>query len=414
MTGVGFVRSPRASHLVAPLDSEGRWNASETNNPFGVNLQQPIYGRYGFPFHEACWSLLERAYGSEAIPKERLFEVCRSLPVSARIGGVTWGHNYGGLISVYDDSYPWEDLFVEQAFDLARYDPYLVPEIQQLPLETPSPPDVFQLSPSSTGVFSDIPLEIIADISQYLSTKDYLNARSALRSFYAVFHMRRFWASRFLPNADRASVFESEDWETSCDWLWLYHRTANGSPGVRNRERVWRLANKVKEILSSKWIDSSPYPCANTIGMEWREAAADVLLGAYQSDLTLYKGCREFHHKNVCIPPGQLSNLACSLVQLGDTTYVTGIRFVLTQGEDIRLGYIADEHIISIGFLTGFHLAVGSRGIQAIKCILGGDEESPWLGCPDNAPKTKRVSFPEPIANIEARFDVSPASLSSL
>lgn len=177
---------------------------------------------------------------------------------------------------------------------------------------------------------------------------------------------------------------------------------------MKNRERVWRSVEKVKEILRLQWFEPVSYPGTDVAGMDWLEAAGDVRPDTSRRPLGFDRGCRQFRERQACVPPDQLSHLACSLIQLGHATYITGIRFILSRDEDIRLGYMAaEEHILSITSLTGFHLAVGSRGIQAIQCIFGNGRESRWVGCPDNAPKTKRLLFAEPITGIKAGFDVS-------
>lgn len=116
-----------------------------------------------------------------------------------------------------DDSYPWEDLFVDHEVAFASSNPYLVPEIQQLPYETPTLPDVSKTVSNSTDIFAHVPLEIITYMSLRLPTNEYLNARLALRSFYPVFYTQQFWASKFLPNAERFWVFESQNWGMGCD-----------------------------------------------------------------------------------------------------------------------------------------------------------------------------------------------------
>lgn len=388
VSGVGLLDDPGACVLAAPLDFDER--------------------RDTFPFHEACWSLLEQSYISKPIPHRRLFEVCRSLPFSDRVDCVTWGHDFGGLISAEDDSYPWQDLFVDRELTFASDEPYVVPEIQQLPYETPTWPDISQPLSTKADIFAKIPPEIITSISRYLPTVDYLNARLASRSFYPVFHGQQFWASRFLPNADRSWVFESQKWEMANNWLWLYRRTANGTPGMKNRERVWRLVEKVKEILCLEWIEpiSNPIPKAN---INWRQASGDLRPDSLQPPYPgFHGGCRKFHEKQVRIPPSQLSHLAFSLIKLGNVTYITGMRLTLTRDGSIRLGYMADEeHTLDITCLTGFNVAVGSRGIQSIQCILDNTRESPWIGCADNAPKTKRLGVFGPITGIKAAFDVT-------
>ncbi|KAK2597380.1 hypothetical protein QQS21_006004 [Conoideocrella luteorostrata] len=408
VTGVGLFNDAGASHLVAPLDFGARWDTSESSVQIGVVRQLPVNGRYGFPFHEACWLLLEQAHSPALIPQRRLFDVCRSLPFSDRMDCITWDHDYGGLVSADNDSYPWEDLFVDQELAFASNNPYLVPEIEQLPNETPILlEDIPMMISKSADIFARFPLEIITMISLYLPTVDYLNARLSLPSFYPVFYTQEFWASRFLLSADRSWVFESRNWEIACNWLWFYRRTANGSPSIKNRERVWRLVEKVKKILCLEWIEPISYSVTDdAANSNWLKAAGDLrpeTNGPYQG---FTGGCRQFHEKHVYIPPDQLSHLAFSLIKPGNATYITGIKVILIQGEAIQLGYKADEErILNITCLTGFNVAVGSRGIQGIQCILDNDQESSWIGCPDTAPKTRRLGFVGPITSIKAAFD---------
>lgn len=308
-----------------------------------------------------------------------------------------------------NDSHPWEDLFVGQELDFAIYNPYVVPEIQQLPDETPAWPDIPDAMSKSADIFAKVPLEIIDSITLQLPTVDYLNARLALPSLFPVFYDRHFWASRFLPNADRSWVFESQNWKMARDWLWLYRRTANGSPKMKNCRRVWRLVEKVKELLCLEWAETVSRSIADVTNTNWLRVAADIRPDNLQPPYhqRFDGGCRQLREKQVCVPPGQLSHLAFSLVWVGDATYITGIRLILRDG-DIRLGYMADEeHILNITYLTGFNVAVGSRGIQGIQCVLDDDRESPWIGCPDDAPKTKHLRFLGAIKIIKAAFDVS-------
>ncbi|KAH9986270.1 hypothetical protein F4779DRAFT_305655 [Xylariaceae sp. FL0662B] len=406
VTGVGFYNDAIAGRWVAPLDFGARWDTAESSVQIGVFRQMPVNGRHGFPFHEACWSLLEKAYSPRPIPQRRLFEVCHSLPYSTRLDCLTWDHDFGGLISADNDHYPWEDLFVDQELAFARNNPYHVPEIQQLPYEAPTSPDISEVVAKSADIFTKVPPEIIASISLHLSTTDYLNARLALPSFHPVFYNQQFWASRFLPNADRSWVFESQNWEKSCDWRWLYRRTANGSPGMKNRERVWRLIEKAKEILCLQWTEPISDYTADAANINWLEATGDLQPNTQLPYKKFIGGCLQFHERHVCIPPDQLSHVAFSLIQLGDTTYITGVRLILIRGGAIQLGYIADvERILNITCLTGLKLAVGSRGIQAIQCILDDDQELPWVGYPDKAPRTTRLRFAGPITDIKAGFD---------
>lgn len=416
---MGFHNDPGAIHLEAPLDYGARWDTSESRVEIGVIHQSPVNGRHGFPFHEACWSLLEQAYSPRPIPQRRLLDACRSLPFSIEMCCVTWGHDFGGLISADEDSYPWEDLFVNQELDFVTRNPFVVPEIQRLPHEAPESLDVPEseaicVVTRRSDVFTKLPAEIISYISHHLPTVDFLNARLAAPSFYPIFNAQSFWASRFLPNADRSWVFEAQNWKMPRSWLWIYRRTANGSPGMKNRRRIWRLIETVKQILRLEWCEPISSSIAKVPSTGWLQAAGDLRPESQQPGQGFRGGCQQLHEKQVDIPPGQLSQLAFSLIHIGSDTYITGIRLLLNRGKSIRLGYRADEErLLNTKCLTGFKLAVGSRGVQAIQCILNDDQESPWVGSPDNAPKTQRLKFAGPITGIKAAFDVGSSQIFS-
>jgi hypothetical protein len=77
ITGVGFYNDPSEESWIAPLDFATRWNDrgydSPANNEIGVLTQDPINGRHGFPFHESCWLLLEKANFPNPISLKPLF-----------------------------------------------------------------------------------------------------------------------------------------------------------------------------------------------------------------------------------------------------------------------------------------------------------------------------------------------------
>jgi hypothetical protein len=166
-----------------------------------------------------------------------------------------------------------------------------------------------------------LPLEIITLISLRLSTADYLNARLAFPLFLPVFNTQKFWHSRFLPNAERSWGFESHDWEISpCNWLWCYRRTANGSPSMKNRERVWRLVEKLKTILCLEWTEPISSSLAHPSNTAWLQATGDVRPETQLPYKGFDGGCVKFRERQVDIPTGELTHLAFPSSQLGGTT----------------------------------------------------------------------------------------------
>ena len=420
-----------------PSDYAVRWN--DVGYDFSVHDELPVMrqhvanGRHGFVSHEACWSLLQEAYHPEAIPLARLLEVCRSLPFPLQGTGVSWGHDYGGLVLFDNQShYPWEDRLVERHDDSITYrhakeNPYDILEIQRLLNEPPQHPPCWKkfdsLRPSSkTGdFFARLPWEICEEIALYLPTTDILNVRRASRAFFHIFSSQPFWASRFQANAERGFVFESRNSKKPKDWRSLYRCTNDvySPPGLRNRKRIWGLILSLIDVLSMRWNDSSqlcPWDLSRA-GFSWSEMTGDLiqeqLFGPYRG---FNEGCRLFNKQTTFIPD-HLSQIAFSIIRDGDTEYIAGIRLIPNKGTDICLGYRAEgkELLLNITVLKGFISAVGSRGIQALQIVTGKGQISQWFGRPSESPRTRRLAMFESIAAIEAGFDVSiPSALRSM
>ncbi len=415
-----------------PSDYAGRWNDVGCDFPVHDKLtvmrQRVANGRHGFIFHEACWSLLPEAYHPEAIPLARLLEVCRSLPFPLQGTGVSWGHDYGGLVLLDNQShYPWEDRFIDRYDDSitrrhAKENPYDILEIQRLLKEPPHCPPYWEKLSSSRPIskegdyFARLPWEICEEIALYLPTIDILSVRRASRAFSHIFSSQPLWASRFKANADRGFLFESRNSKKSRDWRSLYRRTndVHSPPGLQNRKRIWGLILSLMDVLSMRWNDSSklcPWD-VNRAGLRWSEIVGDLRqeqpLGPYCG---FNEGCRLFNKQSTSIPD-LLFQIAFSVVRFGDTEYIAGIRFIPSKGTDICLGYRAKgkELFLDVTVLRGFVSAVGSRGIQALQIITGKGQISQWFGCPSESTRTRRLAVFGSIAAIEAGFDVSISS----
>lgn len=194
--------------------------AFPASDEIAVMRQSPVNGKHGFVFHEACWSLLLEVYYPESVPLARLMEIFKSLPFPLRGFGVSWGHDYGGLVHLHKQNHhPWEDQLVEREEDsivclYAKENPHDVPEIQQLLKEFPrSPPTGYEIGPSASALkgrdcFTMLPWEILEGIAVHLPTADVLNLCRASRVIVYTFSSQSFWASRFKPNADRGYLLK--------------------------------------------------------------------------------------------------------------------------------------------------------------------------------------------------------------
>lgn len=440
LTGVGFYEgpSPVSGIFIAPRDRNVRWSDAGYGNPtadqFGVLSQPGVNGRRGFIFHEACWNLLEEALHPAPVSLQRLFDVCGSLPISL-IGWAcaNWGHDYGGVYLDNENFFPWDDRFEHQdvpddphpMFGTIYTNPYHVLEVDDILAakpEEPPPPKQTPLPATAPGedCFTRLPEELRAAIAMYLCTADVLSARLASRAFWPVFYSQQFWASRFKASTDRSWLFEARRGGRRRDWRWLYRRTNDAKkigPGLRNRRRIWGLIQGVVDILGLVWnelpLDLAPVwaPDPIQISASHRTEAAGDLWEGSMDDYgrnAFHRGCRIFQSQRVTIPDN-LSRLSASTVALGDGTYIAGLSLTSAAGHTIRLGYCSpSEQSIEMSQVWGLRLAVGPRGIKALQCITGPtDPESPWLGCPDDVPRTERLVVGSRALALEAAFDAS-------
>ncbi|KAK3305101.1 uncharacterized protein B0T15DRAFT_188618 [Chaetomium strumarium] len=445
LTGVGLYADPQSGAFVAPRDSSARWDDPSYGNPgedqFGAMSQAEVNGRHGFVFHDACWSLLQEAYQPTPVPLKRLLEVLDSLPMVWAGGSVDWGHDYGGLAILREKNYyyPWEHLrFADRTFRDGWFDtsysadPLAISEVEEILAETAQSPPFWnaQLPTRGQDPFNKLPEELCLIIATHLPTSDVLNARRASRSFCRVFNSQSFWASRFRgKSSERSWLFEAaRDLERTGgvghrDWRWLYHRTADARLGraARNRKRVWGLIHHLADILDACWTElpselQSPWQRPALLeepspGPSWVLTAGNVR-GWGQDFSPLQTGCARLKIQRVAIPAEGVSRVAVSTIRLGSIVYIAGLSLTATNGKVLRLGYGTEGsgHPVQIfeAAFTGFNVAVGLGGIHALQCISGTStarQLSSWLGCPDDTPKTERLSVIGQNMVLEFGFD---------
>ncbi|KND91480.1 hypothetical protein TOPH_03696 [Tolypocladium ophioglossoides CBS 100239] len=434
VSGVGVYSNPRANRWIVPFAFDRRWDDMDPplSDQVGVMHQGAIDERYGYPVHEACWALADEVFSPHPVPHTTLFEICECLPAPLAYTGLSWGHDYGGLLTINDvDFYPWEDRVEKRVPTdaqvlVAREDPRHVDELKLLIREQPQAPPIRLSSTAQTvtgdeDCFGALPVEIRLLIACSLSTADAANLRLASRAFTFVFQDGQFWASRFTTSGDRSWIFEAPEWvrdaeasNRQLDWRWLYHRTnaTNCSQGVRNRQRVWTLLQDMREALSLQWM-GSPVPFKAWLvssQLKWAEVTANIHPGDLRNE-SFNEGCRISSKLKVSIPRATL-RLEVFLVRLGRDEHVAGLRFISNQEETLSLGYRGErKQVVWLhGALSGFELAMGSRGVQGIQCVFDDGGRSPWVGCRDNLPRTRRLVSPGCIVAVEAGFDVGHAS----
>ncbi len=439
LTGVGLYSDPRDGAFIAPPNPNARWDDPGYERPdedeFAVMRRWETNGRRGFIFHAACWSLLERAFHPTPIPHARVFEVCDSLPLVMGGHSINWSHDYGGLaITKNTHIFPWEERFVDREFPDGWFDtpysadPGAASEVDRILAAAPQTPThlenrasfIKSTAPIKIDPFGLLPLELCSAIAEFLLTPDALNARQASRSFWHLFYSQQFWASRFRGHSDRSWLFEALDHNgAGGDWRWLY-RCATESrigPGLRNRKRIWGLIQHMEGIVDLQWTQRPRAVPVPEQGGEWALAAGSMPDQQPEGFTQLEEGCRRLRSEAVVIPD-DISQVSASTVRVGNSEYLAGIVLATASQDVVHLGYTSSDarwSSVQLSGLAGFNLAVGLGGIHAFQCIdEGTGEPSAWLGCPDEAPKTERLSVGARIAAVEIGFDVRHAPICSL
>lgn len=445
---------------------------------FGVGTQFEN-GRYGFVFHQNCWCVLERAFHPEPVPLDRLYELCLSMPKPLATSCINWGHDYGGLHYWQKKPYfPWDvveepgvysmdDLEDSEPSDseasrewAARFglpppreedsdddsgddewteptlrastvtsDPFHINELHMILKEQPKSPPMrhvpYVLTNATTDLFSQLPQELRSAIATHLSTSDFLNARLALRGLGDIFESQQFWATRFLGHgAERSWVFESHHL-SGCtqDWRFLYKQTSDArltqSGALRNRRRVWELAVRLKTALSLNPLDELPHFEDITQGgnAEWMTAQADICSPPPEEPhKTFVRGCRILHRQRVSLQLQESDRkIGLSFIQVGEHSYLSGLRFESGSGEVVQVGYRAlTEQIFELNSktLTGIRLAIGPRGVQCLQFVTNrSNDSSRWFGRSDDLPETNCLVSQDPISAIGVELDVSSSIL---
>lgn len=300
-------------------------------------------------------------------------------------------------------------------------DPYNVPEVQKLLMEDPLLPPATPLHHSvfAGDVFARLPEEIRTAIANYLVTSDALSLRIASRSFWHIFYSQQFWKSRFtLLHSDRSWLFEALDGDVIRDWRYVYRRTSDlsFSPALQNRKRIWPLALGILNILCQD--DLQHFEEHNTAISQYKnphdtenlkriEVAG--LINSQPFPSRLGQGCRIMHRQRLTLSePEKLSHIAFSVVFVGNTTYISGLRFVSSKTSQ-QIGYRSPrEHSLMLDSrLKGWRIAIGARGVQGIQCVLDDNEaDSPWFGSVEDACITDRLADCD-IRTVDFGLDVS-------
>jgi hypothetical protein len=221
-----------------------------------------------------------------------------------------------------------------------------------------------------------------------------------------------FWASRFQDPFEYGCVFEAQTHKAELVWKVLYFSITK-APFLRNRQRMWGLIKQLSELISVEWEGGQGLLPLTSDENEWKEVHGLIQQperDENRSKSGIKRGCVRLYSQYTSIP-ALLCRIVVSTVSIGTATYITGLCFiskapVSNQESKICLGYTSKKELSpETTGLQGFIIAVGSRGIHAIRFVTPG-QLSPWFGNPKGVPITRRVVSYKPITALKARFDV--------
>ncbi|KAG7421455.1 Suppressor of disruption of TFIIS [Fusarium oxysporum f. sp. rapae] len=182
-------------------EDEPEVEISITNN---FVIDPPPDWRWGFLFHDVCWSLLNF---EEQVELQVLFHLCVSSPVGPELL-LNFGHDYGGAAA---KDYQGGVGFVVSAFrgvedvdKICTTNPLEIPALEKaINFSARMQQDAFQsiLDRSAISadkdVFNYLPPEILETIVTFLPPTDVHSLRLASRVFATLSLSERFWVSRF-------------------------------------------------------------------------------------------------------------------------------------------------------------------------------------------------------------------------
>lgn len=392
-------------------------------------MRAPAVGDlHGFLLHDACWNLLQQVPSAAGLSLDRLLHVCKSLPFPVWFNGVCWGHDYEGLLRLLPDIYyPWLETFAaskDYAIDVgAFYNPFDGPDITATlsGLESRGPPPRKSIQPPENGdCFSRLPWELCEMIFVLLPTKDALTLRLASWTFQPLLSSLAFWQSRFLADGERGFLFEARGNKIHNDTgalmnLYCLTRKSVATPELLNRERVWRLAQRLLPLVKPPLLSHTSCSQAKDpssrgwVSLQSLVQKADPSSQGRIRDIPRYPTTT----MEINVPPGAVK-IGIAVMNTGIWDYITGIRLIAADGKSQFAGYLFDsnEELIDVSALHGLRVAMGPNGVRALQVVGPEHQASRWAGRIKHVPISERLVASRQITSLRLTFDVREKLLS--
>lgn len=418
---------------------------------FHFNHQIGPCDSWGYPFHTGCWEVLVYLRAQQGIDAQALFNLLRSFRSGKAL--LNFGHDYDNLWMTYAGVL--NDRIDERPFrNLTTRGPHRNPqsdmqwfEIMSLPIlhdffhnpyigsDTDAALPTYlirtrkQERSEYEDAFSVLSIDIYTQIIEYLSLRSVLNLQLASRACYNFGLNNSFWKSRFDIGYELDFIFRSDlpqsfpdqsecgkTWESLVKFVW----SVQGSDrALKNRRRVWRLANRLLVLLDR--IENASCCAGTAIRSTFEPMGIDD--GKAWIAANYYKTRPEFSHFSGSTPmfkrttelPLDAVSIYVSIVKFSGFTHITGLRMQTKTGEEASIGYniLDHEHLLTTEriYIAGFMVVSDYFGISGLAVISTSGHVSRWAGAHEGFAKRRLVldSSPTPkaIKYIKGGFDVS-------
>jgi hypothetical protein len=410
LSGVGIHLASHTSYFKMPLSYDARWDdegrqLSDMHKVPSVQIEtwlgaHPDQQRFqGFFLHSQCGALLTEFFYPRAIPIARLIDLCRSC--HEYNGILNLGYSCKELVTVNYQN-PWAEFDIQSRQIKIEGDLLKIPELEealhnaQLGKSDEKTIDLKQIQEAIGNCFTKLPHEILGYIMTFMHTNDVKTLSQtckALKIYIPSELDTSFWASRFQVPFEFSFVFEAQQFKRKLDWRSLYFKIVSAihkSPGLQSREHIWGLIQSpISELLSLCWNSNPILQPTNEIEdkLRWKEVYGDLRQrsGRHLPKFEFKTGCKRFYRQRTLIPT-LIHQIVISTIIIGNTSYITGLRFISPKGPEITLGYTAIgdksspnflDQLINATSIQGFIIALGSKGIQALRLVFNLGQLSP-------------------------------------
>ncbi|EGU74213.1 hypothetical protein FOXB_15274 [Fusarium oxysporum f. sp. conglutinans Fo5176] len=326
----------------------------DCENPFRGPLPPGMLPEaWGYPFHAACWKILNTFGTVDQKDLQSILNLCHSAP--KQLGMLNWGHDYRGQACHRLHVAPGEENFLTWSY---RRDPdanpYSIVELTQIFDKLAS--NTFNNFTESEPLpklhrftvrdpFLRLPADILLELANHLTLTEVTLMKRSSRAFTNL--------SMFEPDAMPAELLDQKSWT--------------------NVSRTLSPPGKLFQ-----------------------------------------RGCR-FFYTRMLVLPSNLSAVYVSTIDIFERRYVSGLRFSDGSSKDFTIGFqhprqeeLLVQQATSIQ-IKGFDVAFDQHGVRGI-CILFGDgTQSYWAGEYENIPKRRVQGYAEEdtVTHLMGGFDAA-------